>query len=234
MRGQEGHQKDNIFVIIGAIVIFAILGWFTLRSPYMIHRFELPMLKAQATLYSVASGSYKAEKAAFSSLLNLLNMEYKQHGYKRINADRVRGYVKHHGYRTILTTKIIAVVALIGGIIPFVSSSLKTKKMYYDKNQYIALNAGGGVENLISIIGKHIPGDIADRLRTEPTPENILAAFTLAREKANIPNNLIGRLFPKWSPERIAVYGYGKGLVEYDVNKMLSAEGKGGIKDTNI
>ena len=210
--------------MIGAMAVFAILVWVAARSPYILHRFELPLLKTQSAVYSVVSSVYEKENELLGSFLGLLNDEYKRHGYRRINAGRARDYAYKYGHATILTTKIISVFMLIGVAVPFIRLSRAAKKKAYDRDQYITLPNARGVEGFIAVIGKHLPADIRERLKTEPTTEDISAAFTIAREKANIPNNLAGRLFPKWSKERIAIYEYGKGIVEYDLNKMMSPE----------
>ena len=223
---QDTGQKENFFVVLGAIVVFAFLTWVAMRSPYILHRIELPVLQAQAKTYSVAAGVYGREHAALTSLRTVINEEYKRNGYKRINAGKAREFAYRYGEKTILTSKIIALILLVAGIIPFVRSSLRARKYAYDKNQYIPIPPVKGVEGFIMVIGKHLPDDIKERLRAEPTVENLTAAFTIAREKANIPNNIVGRLFPRWSKERFALYEYGKGFVEYDVNRMMKMEGK--------
>ena len=224
MRGPEGQQKENFFIVIGAIAVFAILIWITARSPYILHRFELPLLKTQSAVYSVVSSVYEKENELLGSFTKFLNEEYQRYGYRRINAGRARDYAHKYGRATILTTKIISVFVLVGAVFPFIRLSRAAKKKAYDRDQYITLPDAKGVEGFIAIIGKYLPADIKERLKAEPTSENISAAFTIAREKANIPNNLAGRLFPRWSKERIAIYEYGKGIVEYDLNKMMNPE----------
>lgn len=227
MRGHEGNQKENMFIIIGAIAVFAVLLWFTMRSPYILHRFELPLLKTQATVYSVFSSSiYGRERELLGSFLGFLNDEYKKHGYRRINTSRAREYLHRYGRFTIMTSKILAAALLVGAMFPFIRAARHAKKRAYDRDQYISGAGMKGVEGFLDVVGKHIPPDLQERLRAEPTPENISAAFSIAREKANIPNNLAGRAFPRWSKERMAVYAYGKEIVEYDINKMMKLEGE--------
>jgi len=226
MRGHEGNQKENMFIIIGAIAVFAVLLWFTMRSPYILHRFELPFLKTQAAVYSVFSSSiYGKERELLGSFLTFLNNEYKKHGYQRINVSRAREYLHRYGRVTAMTSKILAAVVLVGIMFPFIRAARRAKKLAYDRDQYISGAGIKGVEGFLNVVGKHIPQDLQERLRAEPTTENILAAFSIAREKANIPNNLAGRVFPRWSNERMAVYAYGKEIVEYDINSMMKLEG---------
>lgn len=223
MRGQHSGQKEDLLIGLGAMAIFAALGWFALHSPYILHRMELPFLVAESRIYSVVSASvYGKEHRGLTRLLNAMNDEYKRNGYKRTDGAKARRYARKLARRTIMTTKIVSFTVLACLFIPFLQTVRDARKSAFDRDQYIKTPQAKGLEGFILGVKAYLPPAVLENLRKEPTPANIAAAFTLARQKANLPNNLSGRLFPPWSKERIAIYQYGKGLIEYDMKKMIA------------
>ena len=76
-----------------------------------------------------------------------------------------------------------------------------------------------GVDGFLGVVGEHLGPDMIRMVRSSPTPENLAEAFTMAREKANIPCSLVGRMFPRDSRERLVLMEYGKTHVSFDVRK---------------
>lgn len=225
MRGQNSGQKEDFLIGLGAIAIFAVLGWFALQSPYILHRIELPLLITESKIYSVISKStYGQEYQDLTGFLKTMKAEYKQNGYKRIDAKKARKYTHNLATRTIMTTKAISLFILICLFIPFLKAVRNARKSVFDLDQYIQIPRVKGAEGFILGIERYLPKNVVENLRKDPSVTNISAAFTIARQKANLPNNLSGRLFPPRSDERMAIYEYGKGLVEYDRDRMNKIE----------
>ncbi len=221
MRGQNSGQKESLLIGLGAVAVFAVLVWVTLQSPYILHRLELPLLITESRIYSTVSNSvYGSEHRALTGLLKTMKDEYAKNGYKRIDGKKARKYARNIAARTILTTKAISLAILACLLFPFLKIVRSARKTAFDTDQYIQIPRAGGIDGFILGVEKYLPPGVIENLRNAPTAANIAAAFTIARQRVNLPNNLLGRLFPPWSNERMTIYEYGKGLVEYDMERM--------------
>jgi len=234
MRGQNSGQKESLLIGLGAVAVFAVLVWFTLQSPYILHRLELPLLITESRIYSTASSSvYGGEHRALSGLLKTIKDEYARNGYKRIDGKKARKYARNIAARTIMTTKAISLAVLACLLFPFLKIVRSARKSAFDMDQYIQIPQAGGIDGFILGVEKYLPAGVIENLRNDPTAANIAAAFTMVRQRANLPNNLLGRLFPAGSDERMTIYEYGKDLVEYDMERMKKKRNPEGNKNEN-
>lgn len=65
--------------------------------------------------------------------------------------------------------------------------------------------ASEAVRAFISAVEKYVPRHVVEAVAADPTPENLRDCFLLARQKVNIPPNVLARLFPPGSSERRAL-----------------------------
>jgi hypothetical protein len=214
----ETKNSDNIAYIVVSLAILALLALFALRGVIVLHRFELPVLHFQANLYArvFSRPDYETEAYRIRTIRNALDAEFAKRGsYEAVGPDVLRKAVASSSAHTQKRTHILASIFLGSFGLIITGAAMRARRRLYRTREDVRRLEQKGVDGFIRLVGRHLdPGTIA-RVEGCPTPGNLEHAFSIVREKVNVPCSAVARLFPRGSPERLALLEYGKAKVKF-------------------
>jgi hypothetical protein len=212
MQRDSGVTKDHPLIVFAVLVgVMVLMLWALYNNPAIYHGIYVPWLKTQSTVYAtVAPSVYLTEKKSIERIALTLDSLSERGEIGKVNVERLRYIIAESTQKTRLTTKILtASMLFLLGVI-WIASHIKNSKARFSKNENLNVAVGQGVDGFIKIIEPHVDKDIVDGVRNDPSPQNLSIAFSRARYKKNIPNNLAGRMFPTMSEERLTILEVGK------------------------
>jgi len=217
---QDGRVSDHAVYFVAGIVIFGLLAYLASRSAVVLHKVDLPTLRMQAKTFSLLPGDDHAiELLRIANISRIVDTEVARRGsYERIRAAALRKAITDASGKTRNTMRILVCV-LLGSLGSLVT--IRTARAHgrlHDSRENVRLSERAGVEGFIRIVGRYIDPGMAARLKESPTSENLADAFRVARDRVNIPCSTVARLFPKGTPERMALLEYGKVHVRFAVD----------------
>lgn len=235
MERQDGRVGDHAIYFAAGIVIFGLLAYFASRSAVVLHRVDLPVIRLQAKIFSwcFPGDDHKIELHRVEYILGIVNAEVvRRGGYATIRTAALKKAVIAASKKTRKTTQTFAcaVLGLLGSLVTI--RTMKVRSRLYDSRENFRVPERAGVEGFLRIVGRYLDPGIAERVRKSPAPENLGDAFRAARDRANIPCSTVARLFPKGSPERLALLAYGKtGVTFARDTRAVGATSKGRKED---
>jgi hypothetical protein len=227
----EKKSSDDITYVFAGLAILAMLAFFALRSVIVLHRITLPALYFQANVYSrlFSCPDYKVELYRIRNIRNLLDAELAKKGnYAAIRKDMLIGAVESSSEYTTACTRIITAIVLGSCGLLITGSAMRTRHRLYGTRKDVRHPGQKGIEGFVRLLEDHLGPGMVTLIQKYPGPDNLGHAFSMAREKANIPCSLAARLFPKGSKERLAILEYGKAKVTFALQEGTGeAPGRG-------
>ncbi len=213
MERQDGRVEDHAIYFAAGIVIFGLLAYFASRSAVVLHRIDLPVIRLQAMAFSrcLPGDDHEIELRRVEYILRIVDAEVGRRGsYATIRTTALNKAITAASKKTRKTTQtfVCAVLGFMGSLV--IIGTAKVRGRLYDSRENFRVPERAGVEGFLRIVGRHLDPDMAERVRKSPVPENLGDAFRAARDRVNIPCSTVARLFPKGTPERLALLEYGK------------------------
>lgn len=221
MERQDGRVSDHAVYFVAGIVIFGLLAYLASRSAVVLHRVDLPTLRAQAKTFShlFPGDDHAIELRRIENISRIVDTEVVRTGsYERIRTAALRKAITDASQKTRNTMRILVCVFLgsLGSLM--IIRTARAHGRLHDNRENVRLSERAGVEGFLRIVGRYIDPGMAARLKESPTSENLADAFRAARDRVNIPCSTVARLFPKGTPERTALLEYGKVQVRFAVD----------------
>lgn len=223
MERQDGKVSDHGVFFVAGIFVFGVLVFFASRSPVVLHRIELPLLRIQAKIYSYCpiGGDRGMELPRIENIFAIVDAEVARTGnYGRINTKALRKAMIAASASTRSATRIVSctLVFALGSLVAI--RTVRSRRRLYDHRENVRIAGGKGVEGFLRVAGRHLDPDMAARLSRAPTPERLAEAFGAVREKVNMPCSVVARLFERGTRERMALLEYGKARVTFAEEEM--------------
>ncbi|HOD76062.1 MAG TPA: hypothetical protein PKJ17_08545 [Syntrophorhabdaceae bacterium] len=232
MERQDGKASDHGIFFVAGIFVLGLLGFFASRSPVVLHRIELPLLRIQAKIYSCCptGEGHAMELLRIENILAIVDREVGRTGnYGRISTKALGKAMTAASERTKRTTRILscALVCALGSLVAI--RSVRVRRRLHDNRENVRFSRRKGVEGFLQVAGRYLEPDMAVRLGSAPTPEKLADAFGVVRAKVNMPCSVVARLFERGTRERMALLQYGKVRVTF-----ADEETDGGIRRNKI
>jgi hypothetical protein len=220
---QDGKASDHGIFFVAGIFVLGLLAFVASRSPVVLHRIELPLLRIQAKIYSCfpIGEDHGTELLRIENILAIVDAEVARTGnYGRINTKALGKAMTAASRSTKSTTRILSctLVCVLGSLVAI--RTVRVRRRLHDNRENVLVGRRQGVEGFLQVTGRYLEPDTAVHLSREPTPERLADAFSAVRAKVNIPCSVVARLFERGSRERMALLGYGKVSVTFADEKM--------------
>ncbi len=231
MERQDGRVSDQGMFFVAGIFVFGVLAFFASRSPVVLHRIELPLLRAEAKIFTCCptGEAHGMELSRIENILAILDTEVARTGnYTRINGRALRKAMTSASRRTRRTGRILActLMCMLGSLV--MAQVFRVRRRLYDSRESVRTTGKRGIEGFLRVTERHLDPDMRALLSRAPTPENLIDAFSAVRAKVNIPCSVVARLFERGTRERMALLGYGKTQVVFADEDMGSGEWSNG------
>jgi hypothetical protein len=215
---QDGKVSDHGIFLVAGIFVLGVLAFLASRSPVVLHKIELPLLRIQAKIYSccpIGEGQ-GMELRRIEHIIAIVDTEVERTGnYSRINAGALRKATVAASGRTKGTGRVLTCI-LLCGVGSFVAiRTARVRGRLYDSRENVRVPRRMEIEGFLGMTGRYLEPDTAACLKKAPTPENLADAFSSVRTKVNMPCSVVARLFKPGTPERMALLGYGKVRVTF-------------------
>jgi len=213
MERQDGRVGDHAIYFAAGIVIFSLLAYLASRSAVVLHRIDLPIIRLQAKTFSwcLPGDDHEKEWRRVENILRIVDAEVVRRGsYVTIRTAALKKAIMAASKKTRKTAQTLAcaVLGFMGSLV--IIRTVKVHSRLYNSRENFRVPERAGVEGFLKIVGRYLEPGMAERIRKSPAPENLGDAFRVARDRVNIPCSTVARLFPKDTPERMALLGYGK------------------------
>jgi hypothetical protein len=231
----EIKSSDNIAYIVASLAILALLAFFASRSAIVLHRFELPVLHFQASLYArvFSHPDYETELYRIRAIRNALDAEFVKRGsYEALGPDMLRKAVASSSVHTGKCTRILASISFGSFGLIITGMVMRARRRLYRTRGDVGRLEQKGVDGFIRLVGGHLDPETIALVERCPTPGNLGHAFSIVREKVNVPCSVVARLFPRGSEERLVLLEYGKAKVKFAQNPKGISRGPGEEKRT--
>ncbi len=222
---QDGKVSDQGIFFVAGIFVFGVLAFLASRSAVVLHRIELPLLRAEARIlaWCPMGEVHGMELSRIENILAVVDTEVMRTGnYTRINGGALRRAVTTASRRTRKTGRILACTLLcfLGSLV--MAQTFRVRRRLYDSRESVRAPDRRGIEGFLRATEDHLDPGMKALLSKAPTPENLIDAFTQVRAKVNIPCSVVARLFGRGTGERMALLGYGKTRVAFADEEMGS------------
>jgi len=220
---QDGRVSDQGIFFVAGIFVFGVLAFLASRSAVVLHRIELPLLRAEARILTCCPMGevHGMELSRIEDILAIVDTEVARTGnYARINGGALRRAMTSASRRTRRTERVLACTLLCLLGFPVMARTFRARRRLYDSRESARAPGGRGIEGFLRVTEKHLDPGMKALLSKAPTPENLIDAFTQVRAKVNIPCSVVARLFGRGTRERMALLGYGKTRVAFADEEM--------------